>query len=212
MRKDLTALTIVLDRSGSMASCYDDTLGGFNTFVDSQRSLPGVCEMTLFQFNDTCSPFYMNTPLEHVSKLSQMNYIPGGGTALYDALAHAIDSAGKHYAALPPKLRPGKVIFAIITDGGENSSHLATREQVFAKIAHQQSVYNWQFAFIGANQDAYAVAGGIGIMQASALNYAQTVKGTQKAYGSLSRAVCDYREEKTAGGIIFSAAEQSTLE
>lgn len=215
MLKDFTSITIVLDRSGSMATCYDDTLGGFNTFVDGQRKLPGVCELSLFQFDNDFEPVFVNCPISDAPPLSRLNYIPRGGTALYDAVARAIESTGKHYASLASSARPGKVLFAIITDGGENASTQFTREAVFKKIAHQTGRYNWEFVFIGANQDAYASAADIGIKTANVLNYAQTEVGTQAVFQKLNSNAMRYRAGGPGGqsvGASFTAEEQSTLE
>ena len=168
MRADLTDITVVLDRSGSMAACQAEAENGLNRFISEQAKAPGEAIFTLVQFDDVYEFVYKGVLIQDVPKC---RLVPRGMTALLDALGKAINETGERLAALPESERPGAVVFVIITDGQENSSQEFKREQIKAMIEHQQSVYNWQFTYLGANQDAFAVANDYGIQAPSVANF-----------------------------------------
>jgi len=160
MRQDLTDLTVVLDRSGSMHACRSDAEGGLNSFIAKQKELPGECIFTLVQFDTVYEFVHKAIPLKTVP---HCHLEPRGNTALLDAVGRAIVETGERLRALPEHERPGLVVFVIVTDGQENSSQEYTKARVREMIEHQQSVYQWQFTYLGANQDAFAEAGSMGI-------------------------------------------------
>lgn len=168
MRSDLTDVTVVVDRSGSMQSCKEEAEGGLNAFVQAQREQPGECLYSLVQFDTEYEFVHRGVPIREVPAFT---LVPRGMTALLDAVGRAINETGERLAAMPEPERPGLVVFVILTDGQENSSSEFTREQIKAMIEHQQNVYGWQFTFLGANQDAFAAAGSIGIPAAAASAY-----------------------------------------
>lgn len=214
MRPDYTEIAVVLDASGSMQSCVQATLGGFNKFIIDQCKEAGSAKLSLTQFNYKPTAKYTNIDIQDVPKLSRRNYKPSGGTALYDAIGVTIDALGESLSSMPESARPGKVIVVIITDGQENASVRYTGERIRLMIDHQKERYSWEFLFIGANQDAITEAAAIGIPMQSALTYAANDIGTQSAYSSFSRAVSvsrggtglaifslqDREEQKKAGG------------
>lgn len=186
MNHNHTDITIVLDRSGSMSSIAADTIGGFNRFLEDQKKAPGTATLTLRQF-DTIHDVVIDAKAIHQAKpLTVDTFVPRGMTALLDAIAMAVDATGARLERLPESNRPAKVICVIITDGLENSSHRFTREQVFEKIKHQQDNYQWQFVFLGANQDAIATATHMGIRAANAMTYADNSAGVNAAFASTS--------------------------
>ncbi len=153
MRNDLTDITMVVDRSGSMASIRSDAEGGINSFVSQQQQEPGEALLTLVQFNTTYDFIHSGILIKQVPAYRLQ---PSGSTALLDAVGRAINETGSRLAAMEETQRPGLVVFVIVTDGQENASREFHRGQIRQMIEHQQSVYRWQFTFLAANQDAFA--------------------------------------------------------
>jgi len=210
MKKDLTNITFILDRSGSMKDVRSDTIGGFNTFIQAQRALPGECVASLVQFDDLYEPMYSAKPIQEAPLLTTETFVPRGWTALLDAIGRTIIETGKSLAAMPEDQRPEKVIFVILTDGGENASKEFTREKVFEMIGHQRDVYLWDFVFLGANQDAIAVGAGLNISAASSMTYAANAAGTQSAFVSASNYTAHTRSVggAAAGASAFTAEDR----
>jgi len=191
MRDDRTDITIVLDRSGSMKGHEIDTNGGFDSFIADQRQVPGECSVTLVQFDDQYEVAYTAKP---VGEVPPCHLEPRGMTALYDAIGKTIVTTGQRLAAIPESERPAKVIFLVFTDGYENHSREYTAERVKEMVELQQGTYNWQFIFVGANQDAILSAGTIGIAGDAALSNTNSAKGIRNAYAAVSSNVADYRQ------------------
>ena len=162
MRTDLTDITMVIDRSGSMQSIQSDAEGGINSFIEQQKQEPGEANVTLVQFDSEYEFVHSGVPLRQVPAFK---LVPRGSTALLDAVGRAINETGARLAAMDEAQRPGLVVFVIVTDGEENSSREFTRDQIRKMVEHQQSAYKWQFTFLAANQDAFAAGGSIGIAQ-----------------------------------------------
>jgi hypothetical protein len=202
MNQNLSDVTVILDRSGSMGLLQDPTISGYNEFKGEQAAAEGECIWTEVQFSSgfkahevTVSP----TPVGAVRDLSAKSYIPGGMTALYDAIGHTINSVGTRLAAMPEADRPATVMIVITTDGYENSSREFSRDAIKNMITTQQEKYNWQFIFMGANQDAILAAKHLGIDEDSSLSYASTNEGQEQAYKSLSRNLSLSRAYASAG-------------
>ena len=193
MNDNLTDMTVVLDRSGSMAAVRDDTIGGFNSVVEEQKQVPGAADLTLVQFDDQYEVVYAGRRLRDVPALTTRTFVPRGSTALLDAVGRTIHATGARLAALPEADRPGKVLLLIMTDGEENSSHEFSRAQIFDMITHQQEAYAWEIVFVGTNQDAVATGASYGIPASNALNYAPTAAGTRQALSTFSRAASRMR-------------------
>jgi hypothetical protein len=156
---NLTLIATLLDRSGSMEAVKSDTEGGFNAFIEAQRSEPGEARVTLAQFDTEYDVVYTDRPLADVPRLTLQ---PRGGTALYDALGRLITDVGAELAAVDEAQRPGTVIVVVLTDGHENSSREWTHAAVTAAIKRQETDYAWDFIFLGANMDAVAVGTALG--------------------------------------------------
>lgn len=190
MRNDLIDITVLLDRSGSMASCKADMEGGFQTFLDSQKTQPGETRISLHQFDTQYESVYVNRSVREAPGLALH---PRGGTALFDSMKRCIDETGARLAAMPEHERPAKVLFVVITDGEENSSLSTTREQLAALVKQQQEQWKWEFIYLGANQDAFAHAVSIGVPLSNAGNFTPTSGSIRAAYASLSTATNSYR-------------------
>lgn len=163
MNQNLTELVYIIDRSGSMHHLIGDTVGGYNAFLSEQKALPGQARLTTVLFDDKYELFCDHVDIEDAKEMAPTDCYARGGTALMDAIGLTINSVGKRLAQTPEAERPSKVLFMIMTDGYENVSKEFTRSAIKAMIEHQQSVYSWQFLFVGAGIDAYAEAASIGI-------------------------------------------------
>ena len=168
MDPNLTDIVVVLDSSGSMASRVDDSIGGFNAFVDRQKQGEGHARLTLVQFDHEYAVVYERKDIQEVSPLDRGSYVPRGNTALLDAIGRTIIALRGAIAVDRPSEHPRNVVFVIITDGMENASSEFTRSQILEMIrVHQEA--GWEFLFFGANQDAIGEAASMGIEDSSAL-------------------------------------------
>lgn len=197
---NLTHITFLLDRSGSMEEIREDAIGGFNSLLADQQAGPGRCSFTLAQFDsqDPAEIVHDTLPIQEVPQLTRETFKPRGGTPLLDAMGHLITHTGERLADLPEHERPGKVIFVVLTDGLENASHFHTRKQIFEMITHQREVYGWQFMFLGADQDAIAEARSYGMSDELAMSIGKTPRGTRFALRSTSKAMATIRRAKNA--------------
>ena len=226
MRDDLILIVVVLDASGSMASIKDGVLDGMNEFINAQRELPDEVIFSMIQFDSgwdwqgnvsnsslRYKEIYDFRNLKEVKPLTNENYVPAGGTPLIAAMCTAIDSVGAKLAAIPEKDRPSKVVFVTMTDGQENSSdaHKYSKELLKEKIKHQQEKYDWQFMFLGAQQDSFAEAGGLGYMAKATANFVNTYAGTVSALNMASASITSYRSGKSDDIDLTSIVEQSTV-
>lgn len=192
-------ITLILDRSGSMASIQNDVIGAVNRFIDDQKSVPGACSFTLIQFDDK-DPYekIYEGPLADAKHLTAETYKPRGNTPLLDAVGKGIVDLDVKLAAIPEADRPGKVVFVVQTDGQENASHEWTdRKKLAEMVKTQTDTYKWQFVFLGANQDAILAGGSLSMAAGTSLSYANTSRGTQNALHASSVNVASYRGTAT---------------
>ena len=193
MKNGYSDITVVLDRSGSMACLVDEVIGAFNTFVDEQQQVAGQASFSLVQFDDRYEVYLDAVDLAKVGRLDRTTYVPRGMTALYDAVGRAIVATGTRLAALDEAERPDKVVFLIQTDGMENASREFDAATLQDMIRHQQDKYAWEFVFLGANIDAGNVAEEIGIARDKALQYANNADGTRAAFAAVSDNLAGFR-------------------
>ena len=198
---NLTHLYFLLDRSGSMQSIKDDTEGGFNAFIEEQRSQSGQCRVTLAQFDDQYEEVYRDRPVADVPPLQ---LAPRGSTALLDSIGRLVGEAGQRLAALPEHERPGIVIVGIMTDGHENASRELTHPQVKAMIERQTKDYGWQFLYMGADQDAIEVGSSIGVAATNSMTYSRG--RVAAAMAATSRNIGRTRSAVAAGVPMHEAA------
>jgi hypothetical protein len=194
MRSDLIDITLVVDRSGSMAGIRDDAEGGVNSFIAEQAKQPGEALLTLVQFDTEYEFLHKGVPIRQVPKYELH---PRGMTALLDAVGRAVNETGERLAKMEQADRPGLVVFVVMTDGHENSSKEFTKAQIKEAIGRQQNVYNWHFTFLGANQDAFAEAGGLGIRPDGVADYA--MGKVLAAYRGTSSKLARMRGQMAAG-------------
>jgi len=183
-------VSVLLDRSGSMASVVDDTIGGFNTFVEQQKHLPGECRVTLVQFDnqDPHEVVFDAIPPREVMPLTDRTYQPRGGTPLLDAVGMLIQRLDKRVAVDPDEDQ----LVAIITDGYENSSGHFSKEEIAGMITLRERG-DWTFVFLGADIDAFGEAGGIGIRAGQSGGYDSTADGMAMAFNDVSSSTLAYR-------------------
>ena len=208
--KDATHIAVLLDRSGSMGDIKDDAIGGFNCFLKEQKAAGANATLTLVQFDtESTDVVHESMPILEVPDLNHQTFQPRGGTPLLDALGQTIDSTGRALAAIPEANRPNKVVFVVITDGQENSSHQHTKASVKERIDHQSSQYNWQFVFLGANQDAFDEAGAVGIAMGNAANFAPA--RMQVAFAATAANVASYRRSGNAAKLAYSDDQRAEM-
>ena len=185
MKKDVDII-VVLDRSGSMQSIKNETISGFNSFVNEQRKLDYHSSLTLVQFDDRYQIDYESVDIKKVQELNTDTFVPRGLTALLDAIGKTIKTTRDRYSKLVKNDLPDKTIFVIITDGQENNSTKYNRKRIFKKIRKMEKEHNWEFVFLGANQDAISEANNYGINAKRAMTYAADKVGTTDMFFSLS--------------------------
>jgi hypothetical protein len=193
MRNDYCDVTIVLDESGSMEPFQQDTIGGVNRFLKEQRELPGKCTLSLMKFNHEDRPVFTGRPIAEAPDLTAETYQPTGNTALLDALGRAITEAGDRFRAMSEADRPGKVIVLVVTDGEENSSRTWTKEKIKEAVERQIHIYKWEFVFLGANVDAFAEAGGLGMLGSHTMQTHATRQSVASSYISASLNTAKFR-------------------
>jgi uncharacterized protein YegL len=197
MKKGLTELVFILDKSGSMCGLEADTIGGYNSMLAKQQAVEGECHITTVLFDNNYELLHDRIDIKAVSTITEKEYQVGGSTALLDAIGrtiHKIGNAQKHTA---DDYRAEKVMFVIITDGEENSSREYTAEKVKALIERQKTKYGWELIFLGANIDAVKTAGHFGIAPDRAIDYLADSEGTELNFEVMSAAVATFREVGT---------------
>ena len=194
MKKNLTELVFILDKSGSMSGLEKDTIGGFNSLLEQQRKVDGECVITTVLFDNRYELLHDRIDIRAVQPITRKEYFVGGSTALLDAIGrtiHKIDTAQKNTTE---DYRAEKVMFVIITDGEENASRHFSSAQIRQMIQHQKERYGWEFIFLGANIDAVETAGRFGIDADRAVDYVPDGEGTELNFRIMSETVATFRE------------------
>ena len=193
MKKNLTELVFILDRSGSMAGLEKDTIGGFNAMIEKQKNEEGEAYISTILFDNHSEVIHDRVPLTAVPKLTEKEYYVRGCTALLDAVGSAIRHIGNVHKYAREEDRPEKTMFVITTDGMENASHRYSYEKVKQMITRQKEKYGWEFLFLGANIDAAKEAARFGIHADRAANYLADHVGTEVIYEAVSETVQNFR-------------------
>lgn len=186
MKDNRTEIIFLVDKSGSMYKLKDDTIGGYNSFINDQKKDDGETFLTTVLFDTNFFTLHDHVNVHDAEPLTDNNYQPHGCTALLDAIGYTIDRVGERLASTPEDERPAHVIFVITTDGYENSSEHYSRERVKTMIQHQETKYSWNFLFIGAGIDAYTEADSIGIGGACAMAVTTDSLGTDNMFRSVT--------------------------
>ena len=189
MKNNITELVFILDRSGSMSGLESDTIGGFNAMLAKQKKEPGTAYVTTVLFDTRFDRIHDRLKLEEVPALTERDYVPGGCTALLDAVGDTVRHiAGIHRYARPEDV-PEKTVVVITTDGLENASRRYTLDQVKGLIEHEKEKYGWEFLFLGANIDAIETARGIGISADRATNFMADTQGIDLGFEAVTCAI-----------------------
>ena len=198
MRKGLTEVVFILDRSCSMSGLEADTIGGFNAMIEKQKKEEGEAYISTVLFDDRSEVIYDRVPVKKVEPMTDKQYYVRGCTALLDAVGGAIHHIANVHKYTREEDRPEKTLFIITTDGMENSSRIYNYEKVKEMVEKEKNKYGWEFLFLGANIDAVRVAGRFGIGADRAINYECDSVGTQINYQAFSGAVSAIRRSKSA--------------
>jgi len=196
MKKNLTELIFILDRSGSMAGLEQDTIGGFNAMIEKQKTAAGEAIISTVLFDNDCQVIHDRLTLDTVPKLTEKEYYVRGCTALLDAVGSAIHHIGNVHKYARAEDRPERTIFVITTDGFENASRRYSYDKVKAMITRQKEKYGWEFLFLGANIDAGREAARFGISPDRAADYHADARGTGVVYEAVSETLCSFRTAK----------------
>ena len=197
MRKGLTEVVFILDRSGSMRGLEADTIGGFNSMIEKQKKEEGEAYISTVLFDDRTEVLYDRVAVGKVEPMNDRQYYVRGCTALLDALGGAIHHIANIHKYAREEDRPEKTLFIITTDGMENASRIYTYDKVKKMVEEEKEKYGWEFLFLGANIDAIEVAGRFGIGADRAINYECDSKGTALNYQVLSETVSAVRRSKS---------------
>lgn len=193
MKKGLTEIVFILDRSGSMSGLEKDTIGGFNSLIEKQKKEEGQCLVSTVLFDYDSDVIHDRVDIHKVNPLTEKEYFARGSTALLDAIGGAIHHIGNVHKYAREEDRPEKTLFVITTDGMENSSRQYTYSKVKQLVQRQKEKYGWEFMFLGANIDALETAESFGIDRDMAVDYKNDAAGTALNYQVLSDTIKSVR-------------------
>ena len=193
MKKNLTELVFILDRSGSMAGLENDTIGGFNSFIEKQKEEDGEAFVTTILFDDEIECLHNRVNIQNVKKMTKKEYFVRGCTALLDSIGRSIINMKTLQDALPKQLKADKVLFIITTDGYENASKEYTYKKIHKLISKSKETDKWEFLFLGANIDAMLEASKLGIHEDNAVNYYHDGDGVASVYKAVDKFTQNFR-------------------
>ena len=193
MKKNLTEIVFILDRSGSMAGLEDDTIGGFNAMIEKQRKEAGEALVSTVLFDHETEVIHDRVDIRRIEPITRKEYYVRGSTALLDAVGGAIHHIGNVHKYAREEDRPEKTLFVITTDGMENASHKYSYARLKAMIERQKEKHGWESLFLGANIDAAREAARFGIGADCAANYHADSEGTNVIYETVSEAITQVR-------------------
>lgn len=193
MRKDLTELVFIIDRSGSMSGLESDTIGGFNSMIRKQKQAEGEALISTVLFDNVSEVLHDRVSVKEIQPMTEHDYTVRGTTALLDAIGGAIHHIGNVHKYARQEDVPEYTMFVITTDGMENASRYYSSDKVKKMIERQKVKYGWEFLFLGANIDAVETASHFGIGADRAVNYNCDSEGTALNYEVVSDAICSVR-------------------
>lgn len=197
MRKNLTEIVFILDRSGSMSGLESDTIGGFNSMIEEQKKAEGEALISTILFDNVSKVLHDRINLKDIHPMTEHDYIVRGCTALLDAIGGAIHHIGNVHKYARAEDVPERTLFVITTDGMENASRRYSSDKVKQMIERQKTKYGWEFLFLGANIDAVETASHFGISADRAVNYQCDSQGTALNYEVVNEAICSVRRMET---------------
>ena len=209
MKKGLTEIVFILDRSGSMGGLENDTIGGYNSMIEKQKKEEGEAYISTILFDNETEVLHDRVPLDKVEPITEKEYFVRGSTALLDAIGSAINHIGNIHKYARDEDVPEKTLFIITTDGMENSSREYSYDKVRKMVVRQKVKYNWEFIFLGANIDAVSVADRFGVDKSRAVRYECDSAGTALNYKMMSKMVSCARKcaSAEAMGAAFDSDE-----
>ncbi|MCK8060744.1 MULTISPECIES: vWA domain-containing protein [unclassified Fusibacter] len=197
MKKDLTELIFILDRSGSMSGLESDTIGGYNAMLAKQAKVTGEVIITTVLFDDEYELLHDRINLRGVKPITEKEYFVRGSTALLDAVGKSIQKIVNVQSNTSEDEKAEKVLFVITTDGLENASREYSYKKIKAMIEKQKKRYDWEFIFLGANIDAVSEAEKFGIYSNRAAQFHNDKKGIELNYQAVSEAICELRSNRS---------------
>ena len=196
MKKGLTEIVFILDRSGSMSGLEKDTIGGFNSTIERQKREEGEAIVSTVLFDDDTEVLHDRVSLEKIAPLTEKEYYARGSTALLDAIGGAIHHIGNVHKYAREEDRPEKTIFVITTDGYENASRKYSSDRVKQMVERKKQKYGWEFIFLGANIDAVDTARNFGIDEERAANFVNDGAGIEVMYEAQCCLMSDIRHNR----------------
>jgi uncharacterized protein YegL len=195
VKQGLTELVFILDKSGSMGGLESDTIGGYNAMLEKQKQVQGECVVTTVLFDHGYELLHDRIDLRAVGKMTEKEYQIGGSTALLDAMGTTMNKIRNVQRNTAEEYRAENVMFVIITDGQENSSHEYSVETIRSQVEQHQQQDGWEFIFLGANMDAIETAGHVGIRAGYAQSYHADKQGVELNFAVISDVVTRFREQ-----------------
>ena len=199
MKKNLTEMVFILDKSGSMQGLESDTIGGFNSMIDRQKKQDGEALVSTVLFSDSSKVIHDRVDIRKIEPLTDRQYYVEGCTALIDAIGGAIHHIGNVHKYAREEDVPEHTIFVITTDGMENASRKYSSDQVKAMVKRQKEKYGWEFLFLGANIDAVETAAHFGIREDRAVTFHNDAKGQQLNYDVVCKTMSAFRASAPVG-------------
>ena len=193
MKKGLTELVFILDRSGSMAGLESDTIGGFNSTIGKQKREEGEALVSTILFSNDSTVVHDRVDIQKIPAMTREDYYVGGCTALIDAIGGAIRHIRTVHKYIREEDRPEHTLFVITTDGYENASTRYSSDEVKKMIEQQKEAAGWEFVFMGANIDAVETAKRFGIDSEHSVNYVADSTGTIYTASMISEAASAVR-------------------
>jgi uncharacterized protein YegL len=198
MKKGLTEIVFILDRSGSMRGLEGDTIGGYNSMIDKQKGEEGEALISTILFDGETEVLHDRIPLDKISPITEKEYYVRGSTALLDAVGGAIHHIGSIHKHARPEDVPEKTLFIITTDGMENSSRMYSYDKVKKMIEKKKEKNHWEFIFLGANIDAVSVANRFGVDKSHAVRYECDGAGTALNFKVMNKMVACARAAESS--------------
>ncbi len=195
--KNYTKLVNIIDKSGSMDDIIDSAISGFNEFLHDQKKVEGEALVTTVLFSTLYQTLYEDLDIQNCQYLDKNNYVPNGGTSLYDAIGKTINYEIDKLGNLPVDERPEKTLCVILTDGYENSSKSFTKDSIKKLIGEMKEDFKWEFIFLAANEDASTNAESMGISKGNSYAFTNDSDGLKDAYKGVSFASTSYRMSKS---------------
>ncbi len=208
MKKNLTELVFILDKSGSMHGLEEDTIGGFNSMIEKQKNVDGQCLVSCVLFDNKSEVIFDRENINGIPEMTRKDYVPGGCTALIDALGGAIKHIGNIHKYIREEDVPEHTIFVIITDGMENASHKYTSGKVKKMVKKKEKESGWEFLYLAANIDAVSTGAVMGFREDRSVNYKASAKGTEHLYEAVGCALNSMRSNMAVDKCCFEQLEE----